>query len=265
MKKILLVLAFLLAAAPGWAQTYTCPPLCFYPNLGLPTTGGTLTGPLAVPAGTAALPTIYNPSASQSGLYFGVGNIFWSHYGTAAGYLGYGTLGIYGLVGSIVINNDTKIQRDNAANTWAQVNADASQYWRTYGGHSSYYEVGSLQEEITLSTVGTTTDSAADLLPANAVIEQVSWRVTQTVTGAGVTSLSLGDGTTAGRFATLVTLTNGNAGVGQIHLSGASVTLATGPSQAAAAKLRVTAVGGTPSAGKIRVIVYYRLATIPAT
>jgi hypothetical protein len=69
MKKTLLAIAFLLAAAPGWAQTQSgCPPLCFYPNLGLPTTGGTLTGPLLLPDGTQTAPALSFIGDSTTGL-----------------------------------------------------------------------------------------------------------------------------------------------------------------------------------------------------
>ncbi len=57
---------------------------------------------------------------------------------------------------------------------------------------------GSMSEEVTLSTVGTTTNSVANLLPANSIIEAVVARVTQTISVA--TDWKLGDATQAARF-----------------------------------------------------------------
>ena len=112
---------------------------------------------------------------------------------------------------------------------------------------------GSISEEITLSTRGSTTDSTADLLPANSIIEAVVARVTTTITTA--TDWELGDGTVAGRFAAPnSTLTAGTTEVGLAHVD---LTGTSGPRQTAAAKLRVTCTG-TPGAGKIRVTVFYR-------
>lgn len=123
---------------------------------------------------------------------------------------------------------------------------------------------GQISEEITLSTSGTTTDSVADLLPANSVIEGVVARVTQAITTA--TDWKLGDATTAGRFTAAQATTQLNLGatvVGLVHRDPAAVSAA-GPQQAAAAKLRVTTTG-TPGAGKIRVTVFYSAFVAPTT
>ena len=119
---------------------------------------------------------------------------------------------------------------------------------------------GQSSEEITLSTSGTTTDSAANLLPANAIIEAVIARITTTVTGAS--SWQLGDGTTAARFAaTNGTLAAGTTAVGLAHVDQSGNA---GPRQTSAAKVRVTTVG-TPGAGKIRVTVFYRQFVAPTS
>lgn len=112
----------------------------------------------------------------------------------------------------------------------------------------------SISEEITLSTVGLTTDSTADLLPANSYIEAVEARVTVTITTT--TDWKLGDATIAGRFsAAETTLTAGTTKHGSVHIDQAGTS---GPRQTAAAKLRVTCTGANPGAGKIRVVVFYR-------
>lgn len=113
---------------------------------------------------------------------------------------------------------------------------------------------GNLSEEITLSTSGLTTNSDANLLPANSIIEAVVGRVTTTITTA--TDWKLGDGTIAGRFsAANSTLTAGTTQVGLVHID---QTGTSGPRQAAAAALRITCTGANPGAGKIRVTVFYR-------
>lgn len=114
-----------------------------------------------------------------------------------------------------------------------------------------------IEEEITLATDGTTTDSTANLLPANAVILLVVGEVTQTIT-ANATGWSLGDGTVAARFrANDTTLAAGTVGVGMAHWHGVVSATNAGPTQASAAKLRVTAAGGNPGAGKIKVTVFF--------
>lgn len=128
------------------------------------------------------------------------------------------------------------------------------------GTHGETAVEGFTTEEITLSTSGTTTDSSANLLPANSIIEAVVARVTQTITTA--TDWKLGDATTAGRFSAAdSTLTLGETVVGTVQ---ADQTGAAGPRQAAAAKLRITTTG-TPGAGKIRVTVFYRQYTAPTS
>lgn len=119
---------------------------------------------------------------------------------------------------------------------------------------------GQISELITLSTSGTTTDSAANLLPADSIIESVVARVTTTITTA--TDWKLGDATIAGRFSPAnSTMTSGSTQVGTIQ---ADQTGSSGPRQVAAAKLRITTTG-TPGAGIIRVTVYYRQFIAPTS
>ena len=114
----------------------------------------------------------------------------------------------------------------------------------------------SVSESITLATDGLTTDSTANLLPANSIIEAVTGRITTTITDT--TNWQLGDGTTAGRFTAVnATLTANETVVGLLHRQGGISTDATGPVQTAAAKLRVTCTGANPGAGVIRVTVFY--------
>lgn len=136
-------------------------------------------------------------------------------------------------------------------------------YNEKQGPNGGFWETGVNTELLTLSTGGTTTDTSANLLPAGAVIEAVCCRVTTTITTA--TNWSVGDPTTAARFsAANATLVSGTTSIGLDHWSGAVTTLAAGPSQAAAAKVRITTTG-TPGAGVIRIVVYYRRFVAPTS
>jgi hypothetical protein len=134
---------------------------------------------------------------------------------------------------------------------------------RIYDANGGYWERGYLSEAITLSTSGTTTDSSANLLPANSIIEAVTARITTAITTA--TDWSVGDATTAARFSSAnATLTSGTTSVGVNHQKGAVSTDAAGPTQTAAAKVRITTTG-TPGAGAIRVTVFYRSFVAPTS
>jgi hypothetical protein len=121
----------------------------------------------------------------------------------------------------------------------------------------------SATELLTLSTGAATTDTTANLLPADAIIDSVVTRVTTTITTA--VSFSVGDPTTAARFsADAAGLTAGSTRVGLDHMSGAVTTLAAGPTQAAAAKVRIT-LNATPGGGVIRITVFYRQFVAPTS
>jgi hypothetical protein len=132
-----------------------------------------------------------------------------------------------------------------------------------FAGNGAQWKRGYATELLTLSTGGTTTDTAANLLPANAIIEAVVARVTTTITTA--TDWKLGDATTAGRFsAANAVMTAGATAVGLEHQQGSVATNAAGPVQTAAAKVRVTTTG-TPGAGVIRITVFYRQFVAPTS
>lgn len=114
---------------------------------------------------------------------------------------------------------------------------------------------GATTEQITLNTGGTTTDSTADLLPANSVIESVVAVVDITITTAA--NWQIGDAATANRFiGSTAGLGAGIKAVGLRHHLGSVTTDAAGPTQTAAAKIRIT-TDVNPGAGKIRVVVFY--------
>jgi hypothetical protein len=119
-----------------------------------------------------------------------------------------------------------------------------------------------ISEDITLSTSGGTTDSTADLLPANSIILGIPYRIQTTITVA--TDMQMGDSTTSQRFLAQhnpSAMTAGTTGNALDHWLG---TAARFPGQKAAAKLRIT-LNGTPNAGVVRVVVYYILLAVPSS
>ncbi len=115
---------------------------------------------------------------------------------------------------------------------------------------------GTATETITLDTAATFTDSIANMLGLNCIIDAVVARVQTAI--ATATDWSLGDPTTADRFLSATTdLAGTTRKVGLNHWQGGVSTDAAGPVQLANAKVRITTTG-TPSAGAIRVTVFYR-------
>ena len=120
------------------------------------------------------------------------------------------------------------------------------------------------EEVLTLSTGGLTTDTTANLLPANSLILAVNTVITTTITTA--TNWAVGDPTTSARFsAANATKTAGTNQVGITQWSGAITTLAAGPSQASAAKVRITCTGSNPGAGAIAIQVVSLAFTAPTS
>lgn len=119
----------------------------------------------------------------------------------------------------------------------------------------------------TLNTGATTTTTGLSCLPANSIIDSVVGRVTTTITGS-CTGWEFGDGTTAARFTANNTgLTSGSTSVpnsGSAWTTGIASTT-TGMSQVGASAITITCAGGNPTAGAIRVIVYYHKATSPTS
>lgn len=129
---------------------------------------------------------------------------------------------------------------------------------KVYDGNGGYWERGYTTELIALETAGSggiETLSAANLLPANAIIEAVTARITTTIVGP--TDWSLGDETAATRFADAsVTLTAGTTVVGLNHVDQVNSSPVLGAKQTVAGKIAIT-TSSSPSAGVVRVTVYY--------
>lgn len=119
----------------------------------------------------------------------------------------------------------------------------------------------------TLGTGATTTQTGLNCLPVNSIIDGVVARVTTTITGA-CTGWELGDGTTAARFT--ANNTGLTAGTISVPLSGSAwstgiASATTGMYQQSATKITITCAGGNPSAGAIRVVVFYHQFTPPTS
>lgn len=134
---------------------------------------------------------------------------------------------------------------------------------RTHDGFGGYWERGYITELITLSTSGRTTDSSANLLPADSIIEAVTARVTTAITTA--TQWRLGDATNSDRFCDYQSgVSAGSTVVGLNHLDEATASPSVGVVNTTAAKLRIT-TNANPGAGAIRVVVYYRKFVAPTS
>jgi hypothetical protein len=146
--------------------------------------------------------------------------------------------------------------------TDATLQENSAQLVRALNGAKLFF--GSRSADITLSTGGTTTDSATNLLPANSIILQVTGTVSTAISGGTCSGWQLGDPTTAGRFsASDTTLTAGESKVGMVHLSTGIASATTGIIQTADAKVRITCATGAPGAGKVRVTAFYLTAVPP--
>lgn len=111
-----------------------------------------------------------------------------------------------------------------------------------------------ISETVTLATGAATTDTTSGMLPAGTVIVGVGYEITTAITGT--TLSSIGDPTTATRFASGLALSAaGASGVGFAQWFGNVATVAAGPSQAAAASVRITCAGN-PSAGAVKITSY---------
>lgn len=165
------------------------------------------------------------------------------------------------ITSSIITVNHTVVDYRSGANDVYAWNGSATvllaQVPSTANGAQLKFFVNS--ENLTLATGAATTDTTANLLPANSLIFSVSGRVTTTITAA-CTGWQLGDATTAGRFsASDTTLTAGEtipkSTIPPVNVGTGIASATTGMFQAAAAKVRVTCATGNPASGAVRITV----------
>ena len=279
MRKALLLAAILLCLClPVWSEAQSCDGCGIgYRPSSLGSSGGTLTGPLLLPDGTADLPAMAFSGAPDKGLY---------RYATSYISASTTTLGIVnrpastagvGLFTTGTIHGSTSQIRwtsgnpfgtvdlalaRGAANTLSQINGDADQFSRLYGANGGYWEKGVNSELLTIAAAATT-DTTGNLLPVDAVIESVSVRVVTVIPTAA--TFTVGDATTAARFATGVAVAAGTTAVGLLHRN-PDVAAAAGPVQSAAAKVRITPNTAPGAAtGQVRVQVFFSRWVAPTT
>jgi hypothetical protein len=135
--------------------------------------------------------------------------------------------------------------------------------FRISGPSGSYTQWTYQQETITLAAAAST-DSSADLLTGLGLVKQVVARVQTTVTGP-TTSIDVGDSTTAARFGNIGTLTAGAQNILLNHWKGGVATDATGPVEFTARKVRLTANGGNPTGGTIKIITLCEDSGVPTS
>jgi hypothetical protein len=224
-------------------------------------------GAIYLPAGSSGTPALAI-GATNTGWYNNGGG--WL-VGTA---LGTPTVAFYGgaqfVAGSSIIigwdsntipgaaGADTVLQRDAAGVVAFKATRDNAT--RIYTANGAYWEHGSVSELLTIAAAATT-DTSADLLPADSIIEAVVVRVTTVIPTAA--TFTVGDATTAARFATGVTVAATTTAVGLTH---SDQTGAGGPKQVSAAKVRITP-NLTPGAatGVVRITVFYRRFVAPTS
>lgn len=217
-----------------------------YSNAQSPITssGGTVTGPILLPDGAVGTPSLSFSNDTNTGIWSSADE---SVNITAAGadVLVAANTGVSALAAPFIVGSASAPGRVLIA--------------AANGGVWEHFQAS---VNLTLNTGSTTTDTT-NILPANAIIEAVTTRVTTTITTA--VSFSVGDPTTAARFsASAGGMTAGSTRVGIDHWSGAVTTLASGPTQAAAAPVRITC-NANPGAGAIRIQVFYRVFTPPTS
>ena len=134
-----------------------------------------------------------------------------------------------------------------------QTFSSGGSYQQDLGPNGSARLIVSTTEEITLSTSGSVTDSSTNLLIGDSLVLAVTYNITQTIVGP--TDMQIGDATTAQRFLASHSPLGMTTGVGGVALDHQLGTAARFPGQKGASTLRIT-LNGTPSAGKVRVVVW---------
>jgi hypothetical protein len=214
--------------------------------------GGIVTQPILLPDGTAAAPSVAFASDTNTGIYSAGADVLGIALNGNA-YFNFSTSGLYFANAATYLN-------PIAANTLAIVNGNTPQAFSTYGGFGAYWQIGSATELLTIAAAAST-DTAANLLPANSIIESVVVRVTTVIPTAA--TFTVGDATIAARFATGVSTAANTTAVGLTH---SDLTGTSGPKQVSAAKIRITPNASPGAAtGVVRITVFYRTFVAPTS
>jgi hypothetical protein len=130
-------------------------------------------------------------------------------------------------------------------------------------GNGAQRVQGVATELVTIAAAATT-DTSANLLPANSIIDAVTVRVTTLIPTAA--TFTVGDATQAARFATGVAVAAGTTAVGLLQNDPTVATGNLGPVQTSAAKIRITPNSSPADAtGRVRVTVFYRQFVAPTS
>lgn len=138
---------------------------------------------------------------------------------------------------------------------------------RTYGAYTVHTANAAeaadwfTSELITLNTGGTSTASSTNLIPANATIQAITYRVTTTI--ATATAFTINP-TSISAFNSIGTATSSQTGL-TANTTGVLVPAAFGDQYNSAANTVTITTTGTPSAGVIRVTVFYHQFTPPGS
>lgn len=121
---------------------------------------------------------------------------------------------------------------------------------------------GQASEILSIST-SATTDTTASLLPAGSEIKAVVVRVLQAIPTAA--TFTVGDPTTAARFATGVAVAATTTAVGITQIGSTGIA-ATTPIQVAAAKVRITPnLAPATSTGQLRITAFFETFVAPTS
>ena len=116
-------------------------------------------------------------------------------------------------------------------------------------------------EEVTLNTSGTTTATTTNLAPANSRILSIEYRVTQAIVGATDYSVKITGG---GNWYSIGTTTAAQTGL-VLGTSGILVPSVYQDQFVSTANTLTITTTGTPSGGKIRLVVVYEQFTAPSS
>jgi hypothetical protein len=275
MRRLLCLIVLLALPGLTGAQDF----IKYYPAPVAGTSGGgaTFTSQVLLSNGTALLPAMSFAAEPNLGIWrYGNYKMVISLNGTSA--IGIGGVEapvhkilLRGDIGGIAFRSDGNIASadlpdliliEDGANTFAQKNGNNDQRNRLYATNGGYWEHGTASELLTIAAAATT-DTTANLLPVDAVIESVTVRVTTLIPTA--VTFTVGDATTAARFATGVAVAAGTTAVGLLHRN-PDVAAAAGPVQSAAAKVRITPNAQPAAAtGVVRIQVFYSKWVAPTT
>jgi hypothetical protein len=149
---------------------------------------------------------------------------------------------------------DTVIRRD-AANTLAQKNGNNDQTQRWYSANSSYFQISSQNELLTINAAAST--DTAMTIPANAVVRGVAVR-TVTAIPAPATNYTVTGATSGTTFNTVAV----GVGAGSTDVGTQNTPYKNGAAQA----IRITpdAIPGAAT-GQVRVILFYEIPSSPTS